>query len=93
MLLVALSSAACQKTKPANQGAVGEKVYYTCSMHPQIHEDAPGTCPICGMNLIAVKTVPVVKSLPPAPPYTPARCTHRYINPNRASAPYAAWTW
>ena len=24
---------------------------YTCSMHPQIVRDAPGTCPICGMAL------------------------------------------
>jgi len=29
--------------------------YYTCSMHPQIMEENPGKCPICGMNLIAVK--------------------------------------
>lgn len=25
---------------------------YTCSMHPQIHQDHPGNCPICGMKLI-----------------------------------------
>ncbi|MDG4867019.1 efflux RND transporter periplasmic adaptor subunit [Guyparkeria sp. 1SP6A2] len=25
---------------------------YTCPMHPQIVEDAPGTCPICGMDLV-----------------------------------------
>ncbi|MCC3154762.1 efflux RND transporter periplasmic adaptor subunit [Hymenobacter sp. BT770] len=61
VLLVALSSAACQKTKPTDQRAVGEKVSYTCSMHPQIHEDAPGKCPICGMDLIAVKTGPAAK--------------------------------
>ena len=58
VLLMGLSSAACQKTKPANQRAVGEKVYYTCSMHPQVHEDAPGTCPVCHMDLIAVKPAP-----------------------------------
>jgi len=29
--------------------------YYTCSMHPQIHEGKPGKCPICGMTLILVK--------------------------------------
>lgn len=29
-------------------------VYYTCSMHPQVKEDHPGKCPICGMELIAV---------------------------------------
>lgn len=26
--------------------------YYTCVMHPQIHEDKPGQCPICGMTLV-----------------------------------------
>lgn len=25
---------------------------WTCSMHPQIRRDAPGDCPICGMDLI-----------------------------------------
>ncbi len=28
------------------------KFYYTCPMHPQIHQDKPGKCPICGMTLI-----------------------------------------
>ncbi|HBF14011.1 MAG TPA: hypothetical protein DDW49_11595 [Deltaproteobacteria bacterium] len=28
--------------------------YYTCSMHPQIHMDEPGNCPICGMTLVPV---------------------------------------
>ena len=30
-------------------------VFYTCSMHPQVMQDQPGKCPICGMELIAVK--------------------------------------
>ncbi|MBK5273297.1 MAG: efflux RND transporter periplasmic adaptor subunit [Bacteroidia bacterium] len=29
--------------------------YFTCSMHPQIHEERPGNCPICHMELIKVK--------------------------------------
>ncbi|UAY55381.1 efflux RND transporter periplasmic adaptor subunit [Arachidicoccus terrestris] len=28
--------------------------YYTCSMHPQVHKEKPGKCPICGMKLIKV---------------------------------------
>ena len=28
-----------------------EATQYTCGMHPQIVQDEPGTCPICGMNL------------------------------------------
>lgn len=31
------------------------KAYYTCSMHPQVHEDHDGNCPICGMKLIQVE--------------------------------------
>ncbi len=27
---------------------------YTCPMHPEIIKDAPGNCPLCGMNLVAV---------------------------------------
>lgn len=30
---------------------------YTCSMHPQIHLDKPGKCPICGMDLIPASSV------------------------------------
>ncbi|RIY09305.1 efflux RND transporter periplasmic adaptor subunit [Hymenobacter rubripertinctus] len=28
-------------------------------MHPQIHQDSPGSCPICHMDLIAVKAAPI----------------------------------
>jgi len=28
------------------------EVEYTCSMHPQVRQDDPGDCPICGMELI-----------------------------------------
>lgn len=29
---------------------------YTCSMHPEVIKDAPGTCPKCGMTLVPVET-------------------------------------
>ncbi len=28
--------------------------FYTCAMHPEIRENEPGKCPLCGMNLTAV---------------------------------------
>jgi membrane fusion protein, copper/silver efflux system len=34
--------------------ATGEGIIWTCAMHPQIRQPAPGTCPICGMTLIPV---------------------------------------
>jgi Cu(I)/Ag(I) efflux system membrane fusion protein len=30
---------------------------WTCSMHPQIRQDKPGKCPICGMDLIPVSSI------------------------------------
>lgn len=30
----------------------GKTTIWTCAMHPQIRRDAPGKCPICGMDLI-----------------------------------------
>jgi Cu(I)/Ag(I) efflux system membrane fusion protein len=32
-----------------------ETELWTCPMHPQILEKKPGTCPICGMDLVPVK--------------------------------------
>src|SRR5215831_11641754 len=36
----------------SKQAAPTEKTLYTCSMHPQIIQDRPGNCPICGMKLV-----------------------------------------
>jgi membrane fusion protein, copper/silver efflux system len=35
--------------------AAGEEQIWTCSMHPQIRQDEPGDCPICGMDLIPLE--------------------------------------
>jgi len=37
-----------------HERAAGLVDHYTCSMHPSVREAAPGKCPICGMDLIAV---------------------------------------
>ena len=26
--------------------------YWTCTMHPQVHQAEPGNCPLCGMKLV-----------------------------------------
>jgi Cu+-exporting ATPase len=38
-------------TAAAEAAADAAGVIYTCPMHPQIRQDRPGNCPICGMTL------------------------------------------
>lgn len=49
--LLLFASCSDQKKKAA-QVQVKTDVKYTCPMHPQILEDHPGSCPICGMTLV-----------------------------------------
>ena len=37
---------------PTTAPATRASAYYTCPMHPEVHADAPGRCPICGMKLV-----------------------------------------
>jgi Cu(I)/Ag(I) efflux system membrane fusion protein len=52
VLAVLILSPACSKsnqpTKPPDVD------YYTCTMHPSVHAEAPGKCSICGMDLVPV---------------------------------------
>ncbi|HCV42433.1 MAG TPA: hypothetical protein DGH68_03045 [Bacteroidetes bacterium] len=32
--------------------ADADSTYYTCPMHPSVHKDKPGACPVCGMALV-----------------------------------------
>ena len=41
--------------RPKASSPQQEVQFWTCSMHPQIQLPNPGQCPICGMDLIAVK--------------------------------------
>jgi Cu+-exporting ATPase len=41
-----LSSSLATTTQPAIAGII-----YTCPMHPEVRQDHPGNCPICGMTL------------------------------------------
>ena len=50
---------AMNRDSNAVASATGQGIY-TCPMHPQIQQDHPGNCPICGMTL-ELKTVPAVE--------------------------------
>ena len=44
----------------------GKTQLWTCGMHPQVIQDEPGTCPICGMNLVPLReeSAPPVSDTP-----------------------------
>jgi Cu(I)/Ag(I) efflux system membrane fusion protein len=52
VLVVLFISPAC--SKPNQSAKPADVDYYTCTMHPSVHAEAPGKCPICGMDLVPV---------------------------------------
>src|ERR1700704_6257566 len=52
VLAVLFASSAC--SKPNQSTKPPDVDYYTCTMHPSVHAEAPGKCPICGMDLVPV---------------------------------------
>ena len=49
----AVGLANCKEDKNSSKA----KGYYTCSMHPQVIQQEPGKCPICGMKLTYVEAM------------------------------------
>lgn len=55
-ILGLLAAAGCQKPAeaPPEPTAAAAATTWTCPMHPSIHQASPGSCPICGMDLVPV---------------------------------------
>src|SRR6185503_2489310 len=56
LLLVAAGGiflAGCSKRNSVGDSA--KRTLYTCGMHPQVIQDHPGNCPICGMKLTPIR--------------------------------------
>ncbi|MDF2191335.1 efflux RND transporter periplasmic adaptor subunit [Paraflavitalea sp. CAU 1676] len=54
ILLASVSLFSCKDKAGSQATHAGHKQaqQYTCPMHPQVIRDQPGTCPICGMELV-----------------------------------------
>ena len=52
LVIVFVGADSC--SRKSSTGKPGNVDYYTCTMHPSVHEKEPGKCPICGMDLVPV---------------------------------------
>lgn len=78
-----LSATASDKSETTAEANVATE--YTCPMHPEIRQDAPGKCPICGMTLVPMQGGAPVKA---PPQQTDAQSTdERYICPMMCTDP------
>jgi len=55
-LIFGRGSSGQQDTLTDSEHSESEAEWWTCSMHPQIQQQEPGNCPICGMKLIPMKS-------------------------------------
>ena len=61
-LLLIFSSCNSKPTNKAEINSASTEIY-TCPMHPQIQENHPGNCPICGMKLVKKNVEPVATKI------------------------------
>ncbi len=48
-------AAFAQNVQPASAGGISAANEYTCPMHPEVKQKAPGKCPKCGMALVPTR--------------------------------------
>lgn len=55
LCITGLMLSACNRNHSDGHQETEAEAKYTCPMHPQIVQNEPGTCPICGMDLVLMK--------------------------------------
>lgn len=60
LIVLAVIISACSQEKKVAHDHSGELVY-TCPMHPTVVKEEPGSCPICGMDLVRVEKTEALK--------------------------------
>jgi hypothetical protein len=55
LLLIHFSASSVYGQAPQNKMTSQLAVKYTCTQHPEVVQDQPGNCPICGKKLVEKK--------------------------------------
>ena len=97
VLAATLVTGGCgQESSPgeqAGQVSAADQQLYTCGMHPNVIQDGPGNCPICGMDLVPIIQASATGSAPAAEPgdrkilYWRAPMDPTYISPVPGKSP------
>jgi Cu(I)/Ag(I) efflux system membrane fusion protein/cobalt-zinc-cadmium efflux system membrane fusion protein len=103
LLALTVGLVGCSKEKPAEDTAAQETAdsqetqLYTCGMHPNVIQEEPGNCPICGMKLtplgqtVAATTTTTTSAAKPAGErkilYWQAPMDPTYISPKPGKSP------
>jgi Cu(I)/Ag(I) efflux system membrane fusion protein/cobalt-zinc-cadmium efflux system membrane fusion protein len=95
--IVVNSCSSDQNQEKNTEMAVSEDALYTCGMHPNVIQEGPGNCPICGMNLTPLRSSPDQESFTSARIsdsggernilYYRAPMDPSYISPNPGKSP------
>jgi hypothetical protein len=57
IIIVVSCNNTSSKAKKSSEKNINTEVYYTSTMHPEIHSDKPGNCPKCGMELVKKEAI------------------------------------
>ena len=66
LLLITAILTGVVAAQPAPAPAASSADYYTCVMHPDVHQSGPGKCPKCGMTLVLASSQGAMSSAMPA---------------------------
>jgi Cu(I)/Ag(I) efflux system membrane fusion protein len=89
LLLIALLAGCAREapTTPASIPVAHVHAKYHCPMHPNVVRDEPGECPICGMALVRVDSLPDADATSAAAPAAGKPLYYRNpMDPNRRSS-------